>query len=94
MRRALDIASGGRRIPVHLSLDLDVMDPTLAPGLGTPVSGGLSYREAHLAMEIIAESNALCSMELCELNPILDQGNRTAALGVELITSALGQRIL
>ncbi|MCB9139769.1 MAG: arginase [Caldilineaceae bacterium] len=79
---------------VHLSFDMDVMEPTLAPGVGTPVSGGLSFREAHLLMEILAESHKLCSMDVVEINPILDDRNRTAELAVDLIASALGQRIL
>ena len=79
---------------VHLSLDMDVVDPEVAPGVGTPVRGGLSYREAHLAMELVAESGLLDSLEIVEVNPILDRGNETAALAVELAASALGARIL
>jgi arginase len=79
---------------VHVSLDMDVVDPDVAPGVGTPVRGGLSYREAHLAMELISESGLLDSMEVVEVNPILDRENQTARLAVELVASALGARIL
>jgi arginase len=79
---------------VHISLDMDVVDPDVAPGVGTPVRGGLSYREAHLAMELVAESGLLGSMDVVEVNPILDRENVTAALAVELVASALGERIL
>jgi arginase len=73
---------------------MDVLDPEVAPGVGTPVRGGLSYREAHLVMELIAESGALDSIEVVEVNPILDRENQTAKLAVELVASALGARIL
>ena len=79
---------------VHVSLDLDALDPEIAPGVGTPVRGGLSYREAHLAMELIAESGLLSALDVVEVNPILDEHNETAKLAVELIASALGARIL
>lgn len=79
---------------VHVSLDMDVVDPEAAPGVGTPVRGGLSYREAHLAMELIAESGLVGSLEVVEVNPILDRENETAKLAVELVASALGARIL
>jgi arginase len=79
---------------VHLSLDMDVLDPDVAPGVGTPVRGGLSYREAHLTCELIAESGLLESLEVVEVNPILDRENVTARLAVELVASALGARIL
>jgi arginase len=79
---------------VHVSLDMDVVDPDVAPGVGTPVRGGLSYREAHLAMELVAESGLLDSFEIVEVNPILDRGNETASLAVELAASAFGARIL
>jgi arginase len=79
---------------VHVSLDMDVVDPEVAPGVGTPVRGGLSYREAHLAMELIAESGLARSLEVVEVNPILDRENQTAKLAVELVASALGARIL
>jgi len=78
----------------HLSFDLDAVDPDEAPGVGTPVHGGITYREAHLAMEIVCDSGLMTSLELVELNPVLDVANRTAILGVELIMSALGKRIL
>jgi arginase len=92
MREALDHVSG--KGFVHLSLDMDVLDPEVAPGVGTPVRGGLSYREAHLAMELISESAVLDSIEVVEVNPILDRENQTAKLAVELVASALGARIL
>jgi len=79
---------------VHVSLDLDAVDPTYAPGVGTPVRGGLSYREAHLAAELVAESGLLDALELVEVNPVLDRENETALLAVELAASALGARIL
>ena len=79
---------------VHVSLDMDVVDPEAAPGVGTPVRGGLSYREAHLAMELIAESGLAGSLEVVEVNPILDRENETAKLAVELVASGLGARIL
>jgi arginase len=79
---------------VHVSLDMDVVDPEVAPGVGTPVRGGLSYREAHLAMELIAESGQLGSLEVVEVNPVLDRQNQTGEMAVELIASALGARIL
>jgi arginase len=79
---------------VHLSLDADVLDPTIAPGVGTPVPGGLSYREAHLAMELLAEADLLTSVEVVEVNPMYDAASSTANLCVGLISSALGARIL
>jgi arginase len=79
---------------VHVSLDMDALDPDVAPGVGTPVRGGLSYREAHLAMEVVAESRLMGSLEVVEVNPILDRENETAKLAVELVASALGARIL
>jgi arginase len=79
---------------VHVSLDMDVVDPEVAPGVGTPVRGGLSYREAHLACELIAESELMGSLEVVEVNPILDRENATAELAVGLVASALGARIL
>jgi arginase len=92
MREALDHVTGDGF--VHVSLDMDVVDPDVAPGVGTPVRGGLSYREAHLAMELVAESGAAGSLEVVEVNPILDRENQTAKLAVELVASALGARIL
>jgi arginase len=79
---------------VHVSLDMDAVDPDVAPGVGTPVRGGLSYREAHLAMELIAESGLASSLDVVEVNPILDRENETGKLAVELVASALGARIL
>jgi arginase len=92
MREAIAHAAGAAFL--HLSLDLDAVDPDYAPGVGTPVRGGLSYREAHLAMETVAESGLIDSMDVVEVNPILDRENMTGELAVELICSALGQRIL
>ncbi len=92
MQEALSHVAGGSF--VHLSLDMDVLDPEVAPGVGTPVRGGLSYREAHLAMELVAESGLVESLEVVEVNPILDRENETAKLAVELVASALGARIL
>jgi arginase len=92
MRQALAHTAGAAFL--HLSLDLDVVDPEYAPGVGTPVRGGLSYREAHLAMEVIAESALVDSMDVVEVNPILDRENETGQLAVELVASALGARIL
>ncbi|MSO58419.1 MAG: arginase, partial [Thermoleophilia bacterium] len=90
-REALDRAAGPGF--VHLSLDLDALDPGIAPGVGTPVSGGLTYREAHLACELAAESGLLGSLEVVEVNPVLDRENRTARTAVELVASALGKTI-
>ncbi len=92
MREAIAHASGSAFL--HVSLDLDVVDPETAPGVGTPVRGGLSYREAHLAMELIAESGLADSFDVVEVNPVLDRENATGKLAVELIASALGARIL
>jgi arginase len=92
MREA--IAHAGGAAFLHLSLDMDVVDPDYAPGVGTPVRGGLSYREAHLAMETVAESGLIDSMDVVEVNPILDRENATGQLAVELVASALGARIL
>ena len=92
LKQALERVSGGGF--VHVSVDLDLVDPSVAPGVGTPVTGGFSYREAHLAMELVAESGLLTSLELVEVNPILDHENATAKLAVELAASALGARIL
>jgi arginase len=78
----------------HISFDMDSVDPQQAPGVGTPVPGGLTYREAHLAMEMAGDSGGVLSMEVVEVNPVLDISNRTADLAVQLIASALGKRIL
>ncbi|MCG8606891.1 arginase [bacterium] len=79
---------------LHISLDIDALDPQFAPGVGTPVRGGLTYREAHTAMEIVARSEKLFSMEVVEVNPILDIRNTTAEVAAELVESALGKRII
>jgi arginase len=92
MREALEHASGGAFL--HVSLDMDAVDPEYAPGVGTPVRGGLSYREAHLAMELVSEAGTLCSFDVVEVNPVLDRENATAKLAVELLASALGASIL
>ena len=89
---AIDIASRGTA-GIHVSFDMDAVDPTVAPGVGTPVKGGLSYRESHLAMELVAESKKLTSFDLVEINPIHDTRNSTAEFGAELILSALGKVI-
>jgi arginase len=78
----------------HLSFDMDAVDPSDAPGVGTPVRGGITYREAHLAMELVCDSGLMASMEVVEVNPVIDEANRTALLAVELVMSALGKRIL
>jgi arginase len=79
---------------IHVSFDLDSLDPRLAAGVGTPVMGGLDYREAHLLMEILADSGKVCSMDVVEINPILDNQNRTAEIAVEMVLSMLGKQIL
>lgn len=93
MDRALALALDGTG-GVHVSFDLDVCDPSVAPGVGTPVKGGLDYREAHVVMEMVAECGRLTSLDLVEVNPTLDVRNTTAELGTELALSALGKRIL
>ena len=93
MREAIAHASLGTG-GFHLSFDMDALDPSEAPGVGTPVRGGISYREAHLAMELACDSGSLLSLEIVEVNPVIDEHNRTALLAVELVTSALGKRIL
>ncbi|MEX1024100.1 MAG: arginase [Planctomycetota bacterium] len=93
MREALKHATDGT-VGFHISFDLDGMDPSEAPGTGTPVPGGMTLREAHLFMEHAAESGQLLSLEMTEINPILDEKNRTAALAVDMAQSALGKRIL
>jgi arginase len=89
LKYALDDTAG-----IAVSLDMDFVDPSDAPGVGTPVRGGVTYREAHLAMEMIADTEAMVSLEVVEINPIIDEHNRTALLGVELVLSALGKKIL
>jgi arginase len=91
-RQALDHLQDVGRI--HVSLDMDGLDPSEAPGVGTPVPGGLTYREAHLLMEILDDSRQVHSLDIVEINPILDLGNKTAELAIELVASLLGQRIL
>lgn len=93
MARAVDIVSDGTD-GVHLSFDIDALDPLYAPGSGTPFNGGLTDREAHLALELLAEGDVLTSMEMVEVNPILDEHNRTGRLAANLIASALGHRII
>ncbi len=93
MERALAAVSSGTG-GVHVSFDLDVCDPSIAPGVGTPVKGGLDYREAHYVMEAVAESGRLVALDLVEVNPALDLRNTTAELATELALSALGKRIL
>jgi arginase len=93
MERALAIAGDGTH-GIHVSFDLDVCDPTIAPGVGTPVKGGLDYREAHMVMEMVADSGRLMALDLVEVNPILDAQNQTAVLAVELVSSAFGQGII
>lgn len=93
MEDAIRIASAGTEA-FHLSFDMDCVDPDEAPGVGTPVRGGITYREAHLAMEILCDCGGLASMDVVEVNPVIDTANRTALLAVELIMSALGKRIL
>ena len=89
LKYAMDDTDG-----IVVSLDMDFVDPSDAPGVGTPVRGGVTYREAHLAMEMIADSEAMVSMEIVEINPVIDEHNRTALLGVELVLSGLGKKIL
>ena len=93
MQDALAIA-GSDTGGVHVSMDLDWVDPVHAPGVGTPVAGGATYREAHLAMEIVADSGRLTSLDVVEVNPVLDTQNRTAELAVGLVLSAFEQRII
>ena len=93
VEQALAIAGKGAG-GIHVSFDLDVCDPSIAPGVGTPVKGGFNYREAHMLMEMVADSGLLRALDLVEVNPILDDRNMTAILGAELASSALGQRIL
>jgi arginase len=93
VEQAVTIAGVGTA-GIHVSFDMDVCDPTIAPGVGTPVKGGLNYREAHMVMEIVADSAALTSLDLVEVNPTLDERNMTAQLGTELALSALGMKIL
>ena len=93
MERAIEIASSGTA-GYHVSMDMDWVDPEEAPGVGTPVPGGATYREAHLAMEILADHGGMLGLDIVEVNPILDEHNRTAELAVQLICSAFGKKIL
>ena len=89
LRFATDDTAG-----IAVSLDMDFVDPTDAPGVGTPVRGGVTYREAHLALEMIADSESMVSFEIVEINPVIDVHNTTALLGVEMVLSGLGKKIL
>ncbi len=91
--QAVALASNGTA-GIHVSFDMDVCEPAIAPGVGTPVKGGLDYREAHMVMEIVADSGRLLALDLVEVNPTLDLRNSTAELGVELALSALGKKII
>ena len=93
MEEAVCIVSDGTA-GFHVSIDMDSVDPQEAPGVGTPVKGGITYREAHLAMELLCDCGRVTSMEVVEVNPVIDEANRTAVLAVELIMSAMGNRIL
>ena len=90
---AIAVAGAGTA-GIHVSLDMDAVDPQEAPGVGTPIRGGITYREAHLAMEMLGDSGRVASMEVVEVNPVIDEANRTAILAVELVMSAMGKRIL
>ena len=92
MQQAIKVASQARD-GFYVSFDLDVLDPAFAPGVGTPVPGGITYREAHLAAELLAESDRMIGLDVVEVNPILDEHNRTAIVAVEIILSALGKRV-
>jgi arginase len=93
VEQAVQLASAGTA-GIHISFDIDVCDPMIAPGVGTPVKGGLDYREAHMVMEILADSGSITSLDLVEVNPTLDVRNTTAQLATELVLSALGMKIL
>jgi arginase len=93
MKKALAQVTAGTDF-VHVSLDLDAVDPSVTPGVGTPVKGGLDYREAHLIMEVIADAGVMTSLEVVEVNPILDECNKSAEFAVELVQSAFGKKIL
>jgi arginase len=93
MEEAIRLACDGTA-GFHLSLDMDFVDPQHAPGVGTPVRGGVTYREAHLALEMIGDTGRMLSMEVVEVNPVIDEVNRTADLAVELVMSGMGKRIL
>jgi arginase len=93
MDEAIAVASDGTA-GIWVSFDIDCLEPDEAPGVGTPVPGGMTYREAHLAMEMLADTGKLVGLDLVEVNPVLDEHNRTATLGTELVLSALGKRII
>jgi arginase len=93
MEQAIALAGAGTA-GIHVSFDLDVCDPAIAPGVGTPVRGGLDYREAHMVMEMLADARRVLALDLVEVNPVLDLQNTTAVLASELAASALGQKIL
>jgi arginase len=93
MQEAIRIASS-ESAGFHVSFDMDAVDPSEAPGVGTPVKGGITYREAHLALEMLCDSNRMTSLEVVEVNPVIDEVNRTANLAVELVLSAMGKQIL
>jgi arginase len=93
IEEAIRVAGSGT-VGFHVSLDMDAVDPQEAPGVGTPVRGGITYREAHLAMETLNDTGKMLSMEVVEVNPVIDEVNRTAILAVELVMSAMGKRIL
>jgi arginase len=93
IEQAIGLAGAGTA-GIHVSFDLDVCDPSIAPGVGTPVKGGLDYREAHMVMEVLADSGRLLALDMVEVNPTLDVRNSTAELGTELVLSALGMKIL
>jgi arginase len=93
IEQAITLAGGGTG-GIHVSFDLDVCDPGIAPGVGTPVKGGLDYREAHMVMEVLADSGRVLALDMVEVNPTLDVRNSTAELGTELVLSALGMKIL
>ena len=93
LQEAIELVSDGTT-GIHVSLDLDFVDPQEAPGVGTPVRGGATYREAHLAMEMLHDTKRIVSMDLVEVNPVLDRFNHTAELAVGLVASGFGQRIL
>jgi arginase len=90
---AIRVAGAGTA-GIHVSLDMDAVDPGEAPGVGTPIQGGITYREAHLAMEMAGDAGRVVTMEVVEVNPVIDEANRTAVLAVELVMSAMGKRIL
>ena len=93
MQEAIEVASHGTA-GFHLSYDMDAVDPQEAPGVGTPVKGGLTYREAHLVMEVICDCDGMLGLEMVEVNPVIDEANQTAILATELVMSALGKRIM